>query len=64
MIPLLKQEPREAVLFVRVTDKNKRFIARLAEKNKVDMAHYMNYVIDCHRESLNASNKKKLKRRH
>jgi hypothetical protein len=56
---LLKPRESTEVLYVRVKSKHKKFVEKLAKRSKVSVARTINHIIDCYRESENASNKRK-----
>lgn len=64
MLPLKiqKDEPKD-VLYARVKTSNKKFVEKQAKKEGVPVAAYIDYMVDCHRELVNASNKRKPRRR-
>ncbi len=67
MPELKKREPTE-VLYVRVSVKNKKFVAAEARKHEVTVTAYIDHIIDCARlkgpkrkQLKSASNKRKSK---
>ena len=57
----LKGEPTE-VLYIRIKASGKKFLQSMAKREGVTITRCVEHIIDCYKDKLNASNKKKSSR--